>query len=259
MSIRAAFTYPWKPRTWYSGNRYTPWLGSPYTSADLDVIRSQISQLEYGKFQAAISSWWGQGDLTDANLKLQLAAAKGTSMMYCIYYEPTIDHAASDLDYLFNNYANDANYLKVNGKPVVFIYNTSVKNCTDVATWERYNNGRFYLNFQVFSGYTNCSVKGESYHQYGAFYSTQNPGQDHQKNYCFSVCPGFWKYNEGQPRLARDPVRFAANVAAMVASNEPWQVVISLDEQGEGTGVEPAMEWQSASGMGVYLDILAAH
>jgi hypothetical protein len=42
----------------------------------------------------------------------------------------------------------------------------------------------------------------------------------------------------------------------MVASREPWQLVTTFNEWGEGTAVEPAREWRSHSGFGKYLDAL---
>jgi hypothetical protein len=42
----------------------------------------------------------------------------------------------------------------------------------------------------------------------------------------------------------------------MVASGEPWQFVTTFNEWGEGTAVEGATEWATASGHGAYLDAL---
>jgi hypothetical protein len=42
----------------------------------------------------------------------------------------------------------------------------------------------------------------------------------------------------------------------MVASEEPWQVITTFNEWGEGTAVESAAEWESQSGYGLYLDAL---
>lgn len=42
----------------------------------------------------------------------------------------------------------------------------------------------------------------------------------------------------------------------MVASGEPWQLVTTFNEWGEGTATEPATEWSSNSGYGLYLDAL---
>jgi hypothetical protein len=80
--------------------------------------------------------------------------------------------------------------------------------------------------------------------------------EDHQPGYSFSISPGFNKYNEASARLARDPSRWAGNVAHMVASGEPWQLITTFNEWMEGTSVEDAIEWASDSGQGVYLDTL---
>jgi len=45
----------------------------------------------------------------------------------------------------------------------------------------------------------------------------------------------------------------------MIASNEPWQLVISFNEWNEGTAVEAAREWATPSGYGAYLDALHAN
>jgi hypothetical protein len=42
----------------------------------------------------------------------------------------------------------------------------------------------------------------------------------------------------------------------MFASAASWQVVTTFSEWGEGTSVEHAIEWQSTSGHGDYVDAL---
>jgi hypothetical protein len=59
-------------------------------------------------------------------------------------------------------------------------------------------------------------------------------------------------------RLARDPARWAQNVAQLRASNANFELVTTFDEWGEGTAVESAAEWASPSGQGTYLDALHA-
>jgi hypothetical protein len=73
--------------------------------------------------------------------------------------------------------------------------------------------------------------------------------------YSFSVTPGFWKAGE-EPFLVRDPARWDRNVSNMLGSGARWQLVTTFNEWGEGTSVESAEEWASASGFGSYLDAL---
>jgi hypothetical protein len=42
----------------------------------------------------------------------------------------------------------------------------------------------------------------------------------------------------------------------MVASRARFQLVTTFNEWGEGTAVESARQWQTASGYGAYLDAL---
>src|SRR4029077_19548860 len=90
-----------------------------------------------------------------------------------------------------------------------------------------------------------------SWHQYGPAVRT-----DRQGSFSFSISPGFFKAGESSPRLPRDLTAWNAAVCQMVASGTQWQLVTTFNEFGEGTAVEPATEWQSASGYGAYLDTL---
>jgi hypothetical protein len=71
----------------------------------------------------------------------------------------------------------------------------------------------------------------------------------------YTISPGFDKVGE-PPRLERDLARWQQNVADMVASGASLQLVTTFNEWGEGTAVESAAEWASASGYGAYLDAL---
>jgi hypothetical protein len=255
--IRAAFYYGWYPENWtqsglYPATRYNPLAGFYNLDAGSQVVSDQIASMQYGHIQAGIASWWGQASKTDSRISGLLAAAHGTSFCWTLYYEPALSatQAASDLSYIAGHYASDPNYLHVNGKPVLFIYSRAVASCANVATWSSVNNG-FYLNLQVFSGYRTCAGQPDSWHQYGPAVA-----EDHQVGFSFSISPGFYKYNESAPRLARDPVRWAQDIANMVNSQEPWQLITTFNEWMEGTSIEGAQEWPSGSGQGIYMDAL---
>ena len=259
--IRAAFYYPWYPENWtqgsiYPATRYDPWLG--YYSDDLNSLalyQNHIAAMEYGHIQAGIASWWGQGSRTDGRIGTMLAATHGTPFCWTLYYEPAVTggpaQIAGDLAYIAAHYASDPSYLHVNGKPALFVYSRAEASCADAQTWVQTNNGQFYLNLQVFAGYRTCAVQPDSWHQYGPAVA-----EDHQAGYSFSISPGFFKYDESTPRLARNTATWQQNVADMVASNEPWQLITTFNEWLEGTAVENAVDWQTASGEGAYLDAL---
>ena len=103
---------------------------------------------------------------------------------------------------------------------------------------------------KVFAGYRTCATQPQNWHQYAP-----EVAADHQAGYSYSISPGFWQKGQAV-RLGRDLARWEQNVRDMVASRAPWQVVTTFNEWGEGTAVESAVEWESPSGYGAYLDAL---
>ena len=139
-----AYWYPWygaDGRHWLEGYRGTPLLGE-YDSADVAVIQQQIAWAsEYGvDFFAA--SWWGQGEFEDAVIGGPfLEALEGNDLRFAILYEAPgllgmadgkiqVDDATvrqrliRDLTYLARSFLDHPAYLRVEDRPVVFIYLT---------------------------------------------------------------------------------------------------------------------------------------
>ena len=264
--IRAAFYYPWFTETWGSlsapDTHYHPTAGF-YSSDTASVITTHIQQMTYAGMDAAIASWWGQGQHSESTripALLNNAAnnSNGKNLKWALYYEkestgdPTVTQINADLSYIKASYAANANYLKVGGKPVIFVYTDGLDSCAMAQRWHDANTLGFYVVLKVFSGYATCTAQPDGWHQYGPASATDSQGK-----YSYSISPGFWLYSEATPRLARlSATQWAANVAAMVASKAQFQLVTTFNEWGEGTAVEPATEWASASGYGTYIDAL---
>jgi hypothetical protein len=262
--VRAAFYYPWFPETWtVRGHhvQYRPTLGY-YDSSDAAVARSHVRQLQYGRFEAAIASWWGRGThFESARLPLLLntTTALRSNTKWALYHEaegqgdPPVAALASDLSYIASQYARHPAYARVAGKPVIFVYNANDNSC-DVATrWKQAAAGGWYVVLKVFPRYTTCPDQPDAWHQY----APANAESVHLPH-TYNISPGFRAANEPGARLARDLSRWERNVRAMVASGARWQLVTSYNEWGEGTAVESAREWESPSGHGAYLDVLHA-
>lgn len=257
--IRAVFYYPWFPEAWNQQGynpftNYNPSLG--FYDASQTVTKEHIAAMQYGGIQVGIASWWGQGSRTDSRIAGLLQAAGGTSFRWSIYYEneskgdPSVDQLKNDLTYLHDKYGSDPSFLRVNGRFVVFVYADGNDACGMVDRWKRANTVGAYIVLKVFSGYRNCASQPDSWHQYSPAAAT-----DQQRGYSYAISPGFWKKGDAV-RLARDFNRWNQNVHDMVASGEPWQLVTTFNEWGEGTSVESAKEWATGSGYGAYLDAL---
>jgi hypothetical protein len=273
--IRAAFYYPWFPEAWSQKNPITNVQISPFTeyhpslgfyNSEDDAVRlAHLKALEYAGFQAGIYSWWGQGHNTDKRLPgmLSLTDATRSPIKWALYYEregttdPAVEQIGSDLDYIKTNYASDPAFLKVDGKPVLFVYGGGTDDCTMADRWAQANTPErnFYVVLKVFAGYRLCTSQPQGWHQYAPSSRT-----DRQRGYSFAISPGFHRTGDppdsGRPYLARDLAAFQQAATDMVASGEPWQLVISFNEWGENTATESAEEWASASGYGQYLDAL---
>lgn len=259
--VRATFYYPWFPQAWdQSGidpfTHYHPSAGF-YSEADGSVVASQIAAMQYGKIGVGIASWWGQGSQTDAKMPLLLSTAAGTGFKWSIYYEaegnsdPSAAAIAADLAYINSRYGSDPSFYKIDGRPVIFVYAQPADGCAMASRWAQANaSGADYVVLKVFPGYASCSSQPNAWHQYSPAVA-----EDHQAGRSFAISPGFWLATDSV-RLARSVSRWQQNVRDMVASAEPWQFVTTFNEWGEGTAVESATEWATASGYGAYLDAL---
>jgi hypothetical protein len=260
--VRAAFYYPWYPETWtVRGHhvRYRPTLGY-YDSSNSAVVRSHVRQLQYGRFEAAIASWWGPDthfESTRLTLLLNTTVSLGSSLKWSVYYEPegsqnpSVASLQRDLAYVASRYARHPAYARVGGKPVIFVYNENDSSCEVADRWRNATAGNWHVVLKVFPGYANCANQPSSWHQYGPA-TSPNVHLPHS----YTISPGFWRADEASPRLPRDVARWQQNIRNMIASGARWQLVTSFNEWGEGTAIENAQEWTSASGHGGYLDAL---
>jgi hypothetical protein len=259
--IRAAFYYAWYPEAWNQNNvqpftHYGPLEGF-YDSADLQLIRDQITAMSYGGFDAGISSWWGAGSPTDRRFAQLLQAGEEAGFPFAPYYEaeslgdPSPLKIREDLGYIQTHYGTSTALLRLNGRIVVFVFGDPADGCGLVDRWREAERPEFYVVLKVVDRYQTCKSQPDAWHQYApaAAYDAQLP-------YAVTISPGFWKADEPTPRLKRDLTRWRSDVKRMAQSGATFQLVTSFNEWGEGTAVEAATQWSSPSGFGSYLDIL---
>ena len=249
-----------------SSGAINPTIGL-YSSRDKGVFYWQLNQMASAKIEVAISSWWGQA-VSPTNDSPGIYAVQGRTdgsfrqivtnwmnqadnpypnMRWTLYYEkestsnPSVTEIVSDLKYINANYANQPSYLKINGRPVLFVYADGSDGCSMVSRWlqARAASGvNFYLVLKLFSGYTSCSSQPDSWHQYAPAVRTATHAP-----YSAFISPGFWK-DGNSPLLARSTTDFENAAIAMVAATTQWKLVETWNEWGEGTSVEPGIQVQ---------------
>ena len=136
-----AFYYPWYGNPigpsgeWYhwSGVNQTvilsstdyPLLGA-YDSRDPSVVTAQVLMAREAGIDGFISSWWGPGSFEDQSLPVLLSVAGRLNLSVAINYETvrTLTEAqmVSELTYAVRQYGSNPAYMRVNGRPVIFIY-----------------------------------------------------------------------------------------------------------------------------------------
>jgi hypothetical protein len=261
--IRATFYYAWYPEAWtrdglFPYSKYFPSL-SFYSADDATVVRDQEAAMRYAHLDAAIYSWWGIGGSgsTDSRFWRYLAAARTTPLRWAIYYEPegygdpSVAKIRADLEYVRDRYASKPAYLKVDGRFVVFVYANGADGCGTAARWADANSVGAYVVLSGFGGWAECPWQPQAWHQYSA----------DREEYTFSplsymISPGFDEASQDAPARTRSLDAWRQAIADMVASNAPWQLVISFNEWAEGTAVESGLGWETPSGFGAYLDAL---
>lgn len=251
--IRAAFYYGWGQ----SRYRATPLHGSNDTLSP-DVARRHVRTMRYMGMAAGISSWWGAGSPSDRRFPNQLRAADGTPFRWTLYYElegpqyadPSVAKIRADLAYLKQRYAGDRNYLRVGGKPVLFVWADPSDGCGMAARWKAANTLGFHIVLKRFYRNDRCLGQTASWHDYA-------PGHRTVDNlpWSVSVSPGFHYVGEAKPRLVRSPGAWHHALKKMKASKAKWQLVTTFNEWGEGTAVDAAVDWRSWTGHGRYADL----
>lgn len=261
LPARAAFYYPWFPETWAVNGTEVSALPvlDYYSSDDVAVIDAHIKALAHAKVEVAIASWWGVGTHYEQERipkLLEQTRGLGSPLKWTFYYEkegqgdPSISELQADLAYLRRAYVGSTSAV-IDGKPVIFVYNADDADCEVAERW-RAAAADWYVVLKVFPGYRDCAAQPSSWHQYGPAEAA-----DQQVGFSYSISPGFWRADEPAPRLPRNLDRWRQNVREMVAAGDPWQLVTTFNEWGEGTAVEEAKAWKTGD-YGAYLDALAS-
>jgi hypothetical protein len=267
------FYYPWygKYRQWRSEGHNPPinWASNflpdietsssfnpfvqLYDSTDSRTVKKQLALMRQAGIQFAISSWWGQNSYEDLAFyeiltKVMPAADNlNPDLKWTIYHEwegfsdPTLEYLLSDLDYIKRKYTSSTSYMKIDGKPVIFVYNAAHAYNDPLNDFERWKQARAKTEFFVVMK-VEPLLKGvdpsdmDGWHQY-------NPAlrYDQHGSYYASVSPGYWKWHEA-PRLVRDVAEFELAVSKLAAADVQFKLVQTWNEWGEGSGIEPAQE-----------------
>lgn len=264
--MRVAFYYGWYPEQWAAaGHRWTSTQGE-YDSGDPAVIDNHIGAMKYARIEAGIYSWWGRGSQTDNRFGLALDRAEAGGFKFAIYHEIDQDgqrpksYVEADIRYLKETYFNHPAYLRIDNKPVIFVYAPGGP-LSMVDKWSAVRNRHgLYVSITDLPRWWTKERAIDHWHGY-------KPDERYRKIevngvvYSVSISAGFWNDANNPdmpPRLERD---FGAweNAVAQLAIDKPRIEAVYWNEFGEGTNIEPSnARCEADAYCGDYLHPLAA-
>lgn len=282
-----AFYYMWHesynpysgPSAWTDGSPYTPLLGV-YNSLDPGVIKNHLAWAEYAGIDVLICSWWGKTDRTDSVLStvFDVADDTGSDIQFSVYYEIVssadspemlIENAVSDFDYLLERYGSSPFFFKVDGKPVVFVYNRAMNQLWDL--WDeiipeiRKQHDVLLIADYIIQGVFLPSqiLLFDGIHHYNALLAldTMSPWQisgffkdqvwtarHYDKISVLTVVPGFDETlisdRTQKSQVSRQDGKLYESLWQLaIKANPDWIAVTSFNEWYEATQIEPALEY----------------
>jgi hypothetical protein len=265
-----------------AASTHYPLLGA-YDSHDPAVIEQHCQWAKAAHIDTLIVSWWGHGDYTDRAMPLILDGCKHHGLTACIYYETvpqpqTAQTAAQDIIKVLEKYGSHEAHLKIDGKPVVFIYGRAVDQLGLTGWLEAvklikagYKDGAIILGDQfsygsarVFDGVHTYNTAGslgglplDAVDKWtsGTYASWVQLADQAGKISTITVIPGYDDTKIRKPGLAVD--RFDGELYRIqwrraIEADPHWVLVTTFNEWHEGSEIEPSLQFGQK-----YLDLTA--
>lgn len=252
--------------------RHYPARGA-YDSWDPNIIDWHMDLAKSNGITGFIASWWGMGTIEDHALPIILDCAAKKNFKVSAYWEAApgrgqdqIEQAVRDLTYLVTNFGTNSAFLKVKGKPVIFVYGR-VMGQVPMASWPsiisaaRARTGDFLLiadgyrsNYtRYFDGLHTYNICGQvaknanALRQYaaGSYADAVKLARSRNRISCVTVIPGYDDTKIRHPGLKADRAdgeTYRILWDEAIKANPDWILITSWNEWHEGSEIEPSFE-----------------
>jgi glycoprotein endo-alpha-1,2-mannosidase len=251
-----------------------PTLGA-YDSLDPEVIAGHIDMAKECGIDGFITTWWRQGGISDLAMPKLLDAAAERDFEVTIYWETVpekpearLEKAVDDLAYVLENYGGHPAFLKVNGKPVIFVYGR-IMNTVESGEWpaivsrvrQRYGkdfaliadgyktpNARLFDGIHVYNIARPVSEKSpEEIRTWarGSFEGAVELARSQGKISCLTIIPGYNDTKNRTPGLnaeRHDGQTYEVLWEEAIAADPDWVLITTWNEWHEGSEIEPSDE-----------------
>jgi glycoprotein endo-alpha-1,2-mannosidase len=258
-----------------AASTHYPALGA-YDSHDPKVIDQHCQWAKAAHIDTFIVSWWGHGDYSDRAMPKILDACARHGLAACIYYETvpkpqTAEAAAKDIVRVLEKYGSYKAHLKVDGKPVVFIYGRAVGQLGLTGWLETvklvnagYRGGAVLIGDQFSYGAARIFAGVHTYNTAGSL-AGRSPADAQKwaaatypswvqladgadKIVAITVIPGYDDTKIRKPGLAverYDGELYRVQWEEAIAADPHWVLVTSFNEWHEGSEIEPSLQYGS--------------
>jgi glycoprotein endo-alpha-1,2-mannosidase len=250
-----------------------PELGA-YDSHDPNVIDQHCRWAKEAGIDGFIVSWWGHNHYTDRAMSLILDACKRHGLNACIYYETvprpkTPRAAADDIVKVLNKYGKHPAHLKVDGKPVVFVYGRALQEM-GLTEWLKaldminaeYKGGVAAIGDQFSFGAVRVFDGVHTYNTAGQLRGREPSDADRWaaetylswvrladaagKICAITVIPGYDDTKIRKPGLAvqrYDGQLYRVQWEEAIKADPQWILITSFNEWHEGSEIEPSLQY----------------
>ncbi len=263
-----AFYYPWYQSLDWNSRELPDHPTPTYRSNDPAAISRQIDQAKGAGIDGFIASWWGPESIEDRNLKAVLPIALQKNFKIAFYFE-TLDHNRARppaqiydwLAYLISTYRDDPAVMKVDGEPVIALYNsglvplatwrdlldrlhaqgddaTYISMGYDVSSLDLFNGMHNYAVFNVNNLAQTEAAIGQATRYYPLLADPPAP-----KIWAATVQPGYDDRRipgrAGQVQERKGGAFYRSTFEAALASQPDWIFITTWNEWWENTSIEP--------------------
>ncbi len=113
-----------------------------YDSNNETVISQHVQWAKQAGIGCFIVSWWGINDFTDNASKHIRTVCERDNFNFTFYYEQStgINQTLGDLTYLLNTYGDSSSFYKIDGRPVIFVYQRA-RDSLERGSYPSFDNG----------------------------------------------------------------------------------------------------------------------
>ncbi len=245
-----------------------PRLGA-YDSHDPKIVEQHCRWAKEAGITGFIMTWWRQGDFHDQGMPLMLDTARKQGLSITAYFETVREGGPlADVLYVLEKYGQHPAWLKVDGRPVLFVYGRAVgqlklegwKPVTEEAK-KKLPNGAVFIGdriseeaAKIFDGVHTYNItgrtKGMSVEQIRAWGRATFPEWVKTAGggiSCLTIIPGYDDTELDRPKPRPTTDRHGGETyrtlwREAIAANPDWVLITSFNEWHEGSEIEPSVE-----------------